>query len=208
MDHAHITICFKAFIALLVLVNPLEGMSVLLSATKTSTPALRNNLTKIASFSVFVILILSCFLGNGLLHVFGISTGAFQTGGGIVLFLIAVKMVLGSGDVSFGETQGGEIKKEFAIVPLATPIMAGPGAINGAVLYGTQARTISEMALLAAVIFFVSLVTYIILRTGTRVAHYLKETGITIITRTMGLIIAAIAIEMIAHGVTSLFNMK
>ncbi|MHB9139705.1 MAG: MarC family protein, partial [Victivallaceae bacterium] len=151
----------KAFITLLVLVNPLEGIPVFLAGTQQAEPALRAAIAKRASIAVTIILLTALFLGNALLTLFSISPGAFQIGGGVILFLIAVQMVLGSGKSSFGQTSDGAVNLQFAVVPLAIPIMAGPGAINGAVLYGTQTHSWIGMLILAGVTLVVGIASYI-----------------------------------------------
>ncbi len=198
----------KAFITLLVLVNPLEGIPVFLAGTEHAAPSLRAAIAKRASIAVTIILLTALFLGNALLTVFSISPGAFQIGGGIILFLIAVQMVLGSGKSSFGQTSDGTVNLQCAVVPLAIPIMAGPGAINGAVLYGTQTHSWIGMFILAGVTLLVGIASYISLCAALPLVKYLKETGIDIATRITGLIIAAIAIEMVAHGISFVFGIK
>ena len=198
----------KAFIALLVLVNPLEGLPIFLAGTSGADPALRTAIARRAPLAITIILLLALFLGNALLHLFGISIGAFQVGGGIILFLIAVQMLLGNAGDSFKKMSGGKITTEFAVVPLAIPIMAGPGAINGAVLYGTRAHSILDMVILAGVILLVGLAAYLSLWAAGPLNRFLKDTGISIATRITGLIVAAIAVEMIAHGLAGLFGLK
>ncbi len=203
-----ITFYAKAFITLLVLVNPLEGIPVFLAGTQQSDAALRSAIARRASIAVTIILLTALFLGNALLKLFSISAGAFQIGGGIILFLIAVQMVLGTGKPSFGGMSGGTVDLQFAVVPLAIPLLAGPGAINGAVLYGTQTHSWEAMVILAGVTLIVGMATYISLCAALPLVKYLKETGINIATRVTGLIIAAIAVEMIAHGVSAVFGIK
>ncbi|MFA6104817.1 MAG: MarC family protein [Victivallaceae bacterium] len=198
----------KAFITLLVLVNPLEGIPVFLAGTEQAAPELRSAIARRASVAVTIILLTALFLGNALLKIFSISPGAFQIGGGIILFLIAVQMVLGPGGSSFGKMSGGEVNLQFAVVPLAIPIMAGPGAINGAVLYGTQTHSWEGMVILAGVTLIVGIASYISLCAALPLVKYLKETGINIATRVTGLIIAAIATEMVAHGIAAVFGIK
>jgi multiple antibiotic resistance protein len=181
---------------------------VFLAGTEESDPTLRAAIAKRASIAITVILLAGLFLGNALLSLFSISPGAFQIGGGVILFLIAVQMVLGSDGSSFGKMTNGKVTLQFAIVPLAIPIMAGPGAINGAVLYGTRTHSWVDMLILAGVILFVGLASYISLSAALPLVKYLKNTGISIATRIMGLIIAAIAVEMIAHGISGVFGIK
>ena len=198
----------KAFITLLVLVNPLEGIPVFLAGTEQAAPELRSAIARRASVAVTIILLTALFLGNALLKIFSISPGAFQIGGGIILFLIAVQMVLGPGGSSFGKMSGGEVNLQFAVVPLAIPIMAGPGAINGAVLYGTQTHSWEGMVILAGVTLIVGIASYISLCAALPLVKYLKETGINIATRVTGLIIAAIATDLVAHGISAVFGIK
>ncbi|MEA4862668.1 MAG: MarC family protein [Victivallaceae bacterium] len=202
-----VTFYAKAFISLLVLINPLEGIPIYLSGTEQATPEMRLAIAKRSALAVTIILLAALFLGKGLLALFSISTGAFQIGGGLILFLIAVNMVLGAGGAPM-KSADGKVTLQFAIVPLAIPIMAGPGAINGAVLYGTQAPLWPGTIILAGVTILVGLATYGSLRAAVPLVKYLKTTGIDIASRIMGLIIAAIAIEMVAHGIGSIFGLK
>lgn len=202
-----VTFYIKAFITFLVLINPLEGIPIYLGATVAADETLKKKISQTAFASVVIIMIASLFFGNAILKLFGISAGAFQIGGGIILFLVAVRMVLGNAKGSFDSMTGGVLKPSFGVVPLAIPIFAGPGAINGAVLYGTQAHSLIEMGILSAVIVLVGFITYASLRAALPIVQYIKETGIDIATRIMGLIIAAIAVEMIAHGGAMLFHL-
>ena len=196
----------KAFITVLVLVNPLEGIPVFLSATARSEPALRAAITRRAPLAVMIILLTALLVGNGLLRLFGISIGAFQVGGGLLLFWIAFQMTFSGANSSLAGSTGG-IDASFAVVPLAIPLFAGPGAISGTILYGTRVHSITQMACLGGVIVLVGIATWASLIAAAPMVRILKQTGIDIATRVMGLVIAAISIEMIAHGVGSLFGL-
>ena len=108
---------------------------------------------------------------------------------------------------SLGGGSSGGIDVSFAVVPLAIPLLAGPGAISGAILYGTRVHSTIQMALLGGVFVLVGIATWVSLIAATPMVRILKQTGIDIATRVMGLVIAAIAVEMIAHGVGSLFGL-
>ncbi|HNX26955.1 MAG TPA: MarC family protein [Phycisphaerae bacterium] len=204
-----LTFYIKAFITLLVLVNPLEGIPVFLAGTERVEPSMRQAISRRTAIAVTIILLISLFLGKALLAMFSISSSAFQIGGGAILFLIAVQMILGpGGGATFSKMAGGEVNLQFAIVPLAIPILAGPGAINGAVLYGTRTTGLWQMLLLAGVIVLVGVGAYACLRAAEPLAKYLKDSGISIATRIMGLIIAAISVEMILQGIASVFGLK
>jgi len=197
----------KAFITVLVLVNPLEGIPIFLSATARSGTALRTAIARRAPLAVTIILLTSLLVGNGLLRLFGISIGAFQVGGGILLFWIAFQMTFGGANSSLGGGSTGGTDVSFAVVPLAIPLLAGPGAISGAILYGTRVHSITQMAFLCGVFVLVGITTWASLIAAAPMVRILKQTGIDIATRVMGLVIAAIAVEMIAHGVGSLFGL-
>lgn len=203
-----ITSYVKVFATLLMLVNPLEGMPIFLSATREADPQLRNSILRITSMSVMIILMLSILFGNIILHLFGITTAGFQVGGGGILFLIAVKMTLGPGGASFGSLTEGELKPTFGIVPLAMPLLAGPGAINGAILFGTKAHTAVEMLALMGVVVMVGAVLHLILRSGHVISCYIGKTGIDVATRITGLLIAAIAAEMMLDGISEVFHLS
>lgn len=204
---SEITSYIKVFTTLLMLVNPLEGMPVYLAATSTAEPQLRKSILRITTFSVVIILMISLVFGRVLLQIFGISTAAFQLGGGAILFLIAVKMTLGAGGTAIANFSGTELKPEFGIVPLAMPLLAGPGAINGAILFGTRAHTVMEMIALMGIVVVVGIVLYMVLRTGHSIASYIGKTGVDVATRITGLLIAAIAAEMMLNGVSSIFKL-
>jgi multiple antibiotic resistance protein len=198
----------KAFVTLLLLVNPLEGIPVFLGATQRADAGVRDSIARRAPIAVTAILLGSVFLGNGVLRLFDISIGAFQLGGGALLCWVAFQMTFGDGGYTLGGGQAREVAPSFAVVPLAIPLMAGPGAISGAILYGTRTQTASEMALLGGVIALVGLVTYASLIAATPLVRLLKTSGIDIATRIMGIVIAAIAVEMMAHGASSHFGLK
>lgn len=205
---AGFTYYVKIFIALLVLVNPLEGIPFFLQGTSKSDSNIQAAVARRAGIAVAAILLIAALFGSGMLRVFGVSIGAFQIGGGVVLFLIAIRMVLSYSNPAPVQTPDDSTGMAFAIVPLAIPLLAGPGAIAGAILYGTRMRSIGEMAILAGIIVLVSVTAYASLRGADILAKYLKDTGISVVTSIMGLIITAIAIEMIGHGLNLMFGLK
>src|SRR3990172_379036 len=125
---ADVTAYLKIFVAVYVLVNPLEGIPVFLARTQKLKSVDRQRVAYVAAIGVTVILLVSLFIGRGLLQLLGISNGAFATAGGIIIFLIALKMV--GGDLNEPEQPEGHAEqnvRRFALVPLATPLLPGPG---------------------------------------------------------------------------------
>jgi multiple antibiotic resistance protein len=200
--------CVQIFISLFVLVNPLEGIPFFLARTAGDAKAVRAVIARRAATAVTVILLTSVVIGAKVLALFGIGLPAFQVGGGIILFLIAVQMTLvgvsseKSGAVSSEHSAGTEI----AIVPLAIPLLGGPGAISGAILYGTRSHSLEDLGVLCLLTLAVGLATFASLRAAEGLRRVLGMTGINIATRLMGLLIAAIAAQLTLEGVMAVLH--
>jgi multiple antibiotic resistance protein len=197
----------RVFISLFVLVNPLEGIPFLLAKTGGSDVAMRNAIARRAAIAVAIILLASALVGSKVLALFGIGLPAFQLGGGIILFLIGLQMTLsGVG----GDDSGVDAKphrgsaEDIAIIPLAIPLLAGPGAISGAVLYGTKSQSLVHLGVLCGVILIVGAAVYVSLRLAQQLRGFLGDIGINIATRLMGLLIAAIAAQLTVEGALTL----
>lgn len=198
----------KVFIAVFVLVNPLEGIPIYLARTQGMTDSQRLAITRTTSAAVAVILWISLAIGHVVLQLLGISVGAFTLAGGVIIFLIALKMVLGSAtDNAAGPSSydGG-----FAIVPLAIPLLAGPGPISTVIVYGSKgiaghAATFSDDLVLAVIILVVALATFLSLAVADPARRLLGETGINVFTRVSGLLVAAIAVGLMQEGLGMLY---
>jgi multiple antibiotic resistance protein len=210
---AEFTAYLKIFVAVYVLVNPLEGIPVFLARTQKLTAANRQTVAHLAAVGVTVILLVSLFIGRGLLALLGISNGAFATAGGIIIFLIALKMV--NGEMDEPESDEGHTEKNirrFALVPLATPLLAGPGPISSVILYASKGTsgagaTWLDDVVLSCIILVVGLATWAALRAADTLRRALGETGIEVSTRISGILVAAIAVQLIQEGVLELFPM-
>ena len=201
---ADVTHYVKVFVAVFILVNPFEGIPFFLSATETMTPEDRDRTAKRAALAVTIILLTSLVIGRMILTVFGISTPAFQTAGGVIVFMIGLKMVFSSPDAGAVRATSAGPHRDVAIVPLATPLLAGPGSISSVILYTGHSTSALNYALLILVILLVGAATLLSLRLAVPLALRMKQTGIDIASRIMGLLITAIALELIVHGVTKL----
>jgi len=200
--------CVQIFVSLFVLVNPLEGIPFFLARTGGTSAATRASIAYQASIAVTVILLVSCVVGAKVLELFGIHLPAFQVGGGIILFLIALQMTL----VGVSSEKSGAVPTDhdggasIAIVPLAIPLLGGPGAISGAILYGTRTGSPSELAILCVLCLLVGVATFASLRAAEWIRTVLGNTGISIATRLMGLLIAAIAVQLTVEGLLALIR--
>lgn len=202
-----ITHYIKTFIAVFVLVNPLEGIPLFLNETQNVPKEKRLAIARKASIGVTVILLFSLFLGRLILELFGIDLAAFQLSGGIIIFIIALKMVLTSDDSSKdpgNTTQPAKDPSNIAIVPLAIPLLAGPGPISTIILYGNIGTGIVHYSVLAGIIFAVGLATWLSLKAAAPMTTFLHQSGVNVLTKISGLLVAAIAAEMALTGLIKL----
>jgi len=197
----------KIFTALLAILNPFGAIPVFLALTGHSSDAERKKLTRTVGISVAVILSASALVGERLLDFFGISIASFQVGGSILLFLMAVSMMHAEEAFSKGtpEEAAAAISREgIAVVPLAIPLLAGPGSISTIIVYTNLASTWTHRALIILCCVLAAFVTWIVLRTATRLGNFLGKIGLNVASRLMGLLLAAIAIELFAKGIIKL----
>ena len=191
----------KVFIAVFVLVNPLEGIPIYLARTQGMTQGQRLAIARTTSLAVAIILWVTLAIGHVVLQLLGISVGAFTLAGGVIIFLIALKMVLGpsGGDVSGSGPSDGS----FAIVPLAIPLLAGPGPISRGVT--GQGASLGEDLVLAGIILVVALATFLSLAVADPARRLLGDTGINVFTRISGILVAAIAVGLVNEGLGTLY---
>lgn len=209
---ADFTNYLKIFVAIYVLVNPLEGIPVFLARTQKLKELDRRMVARVAAIGVTTILLVSLFIGSGLLELLGISNGAFATSGGVIILLIALQMVFGAMGESDApsDEQSEENIRRFALVPLATPLLAGPGPISSAILYASKGAsghgsTWVDYVVLTCIILVVGLATWAALRAADPLRRLLGETGIEVSTRISGILVAAIAVQLIQEGLVELF---
>ena len=195
-------------IGLIAVVNPIGAIPIYLSLSYGSEKSQQMHFAKVVAISVPIILLVSLFLGELILTFFGISIASFKTGGGILILLMAIAMMHAkpSGATQTEEeVHEGESKESIAVVPLSMPLLAGPGAISTAILYGHKGSGVVHYSLVAADILILGIFLWVAFLMSPLIAQRLGKTGMNIITRIMGLILAAIAIEFIANGLKELF---
>lgn len=198
----------KIFIGLLAIVNPLGAVPLFISMTGDENAQQRRRTIDMVAIGVTVILLVALFMGEQLLSFFGITIDSFRVGGGILVLLMAIAMLHAkTSTVQQTDKEASEsIEKEsVAIVPLAMPLLAGPGAISTVILAANSARSVMDYLIIALSIVLLSGVVWVVLRLSPWIERRLGATGINIFTRIMGLILTAIAIEFIAAGMKGLF---
>jgi len=198
----------RFFTALLVILDPFMAIPILLALTGGYTTAERNRLVRTTALAVAAVLIVMALLGETLLHVLGTSLGSFRVGGGIVLFLMALAMLQAQADsmrTSPQEERSAASRASIAVVPLAIPLLAGPGAMSTVIIAMHRSAGPHHAALIIGIIVLVSLILWLVLRLARPIGRMLGDIGLNVLNRLFGLILAAIAVEVIANGLKQLF---
>jgi multiple antibiotic resistance protein len=199
----------KAALALFAIVDPVGVIPIFLLATQGYTLKQSRSAARIAALTVLGVLTLFTFLGEPMLNFFGIRLAAFSVAGGLLLLLLALSMVqahVSPQRQTRDEAMEAEEREAVGVVPLGIPLLAGPGAITHVIVAAGAARgEVLHQAALLIPVALVALSVWVSFRAAPAIAQRLGKTGIHVVTRLMGLIIAAISIEMIASGLGTLF---
>lgn len=183
-------------------------MPVFVSLTSHLSPEERIKTASTANIAVAVILIVSLFAGQMLLDMFSISLDSFRIAGGLLLLTIAFAMMNGQlGEQKQNKQEKAESisKEQVGVVPLAMPLMAGPGAISSTIVFGSNhTGPVDYLAITITVMVF-AFCCWVLFRSAPLIVRFLGQTGINVITRIMGLILGALGIEFIAGGLGALF---
>ena len=198
---------FKIFTAILVIVNPIGVLPLFVSMVRNQSEQDRRRIARLTAFSVAIVLAAACLFGESVLHIFGVSIASFRVGGGILVMLIAISMFhaqLSWSKATPEETREAEEKADIAVVPLAIPLLSGPGAISTVIIFADQSPAWAHIGFLVATCVMVAIAVWISLRMAIPIGAWLGKTGINIVTRLMSLLLAAIAVEIIAGGLGKL----
>jgi multiple antibiotic resistance protein len=198
----------KIFISLFAILDPIGIIPVIILFTSGMTAPKRAKVGRVASLAVCAILLVALLIGQPLLAFFGISISSFRVAGGILLMLMAFKMLNGNLYTSVAtdnESAGGEASSIHAIVPLSIPLLAGPGSISAVILEAHKAHGIEHYLIMSLEIMLLSVTVWLTFLIAPWVAQRLGKIGIDVFTRLMGLVLAAISVEFIAGGIRGLF---
>ncbi len=194
--------------ALLVILDPFAAIPIFLALTEKYSAIERKRTAATTTFTVALVLILSAVAGEKLLQWMGTSLASFRVGGGIVLLLMALALLRGQPDLiktTASESEEALEKTSVAVVPLAIPLLAGPGAISTVIIAMHRSQADYHWMLVIACILAVCAILWVVLRAAARIADFLGSIGIKIINRLFGLLLAAIAVEIMANGLKLLF---
>ena len=197
----------RYLVTLTAVLDPFLAIPIFISVTAARDDASRKRLIQVVTLTVFLVLAGAALFGESLLKALGASLQAFQVGGGLVLLLMALAMLnakVGEMRQTRAEAEELEAGELSGVVPLAVPLLAGPGAISTTII-SAQAGGIGHALLLVACIGLVSMLLWWMLRIAHVVGARMGTTGLNVATRLLGLILAAIAIETMAEGLKKLF---
>jgi multiple antibiotic resistance protein len=203
---------FKPLITLLAIVNPLAIVPFFIHYTEGLPAEHQRRTIWVSSFTAFVVIAASALLGVGILEFFGISLASFQVGGGMLLLISALNMLNAkpaevkpaSNEMSDGHEKAA-MGASIAVVPLTIPLLTGPATMSAVVIYAERAKTVWQMVTLLGYGVVIGLVTALCFSLAHPIARVLGRTGINVMTRLMGLILAALAVEVMASGLGKLF---
>jgi multiple antibiotic resistance protein len=200
----------KPLIALLAIVNPVGVVPFFIHFTQHLSPAERQRTIRISSVTAFLVIAISGLAGLKIIEFFGISIASFQVGGGMLLLVSAINMLNAQpAESRRNDADEGQAKAEagasIAVVPLTVPLLTGPATISTMVIYAEKTRSLWEHAVLVGYGVVIALATFVVFSASGRIAKALGQTGINVMTRLMGLILAAMAVELLADGLVKLF---
>ncbi|HOE42768.1 MAG TPA: MarC family protein [Rhodoferax sp.] len=199
---------FKPLVTLLAIVNPLAIVPFFIHYTQDFTPEQRSRTIWIASFSSFLVIATSALMGLHILAFFGISLASFQVGGGMLLLTSALSMLNAQpaeAKSNAEEMRDAATRTSIAVVPLTIPLLTGPATMSTVVIYAEKAKTFWQLSALVSYGVVVALATALCFSLAQPIARGLGKTGINVMTRLMGLILAALAVEVMSDGLIKLF---
>jgi multiple antibiotic resistance protein len=205
MLRALIAQCLIAVPAVFVVVDPISAVPFFIAMTKNDPPAKRQAMARRAALVAFSLLTFFAFCGAFLIRVLGISMGAFKIAGGVLLLILAIDMLRirpSPARITPDEVEEGAEKDDVAIVPLATPLLAGPGSIATVVVLMGQARlgSLWQVVPVVIAILITAGASYLLFSGAARVHRFLGRTGMNLVERAAGLLLAALAIQFMVDG--------
>ncbi len=201
--------CMTSAVAIFTVLNPFHAIPLYLGMAPDQTREQKNHVARLAGLTTFIAMVLALFFGDDVLAFFGITIAAFKAGSGIVLGMLALSMVGGQvSPIKVVPEETAEVAhwSSIAVVPLGTPILAGGGVLSTVILLAHEAMRLSETLALLAAIVLNAAGAWGLLRLSRRIQRLFGTTGINIVTRLMGLILMALAVEFVVGGVRELFE--
>jgi MarC family membrane protein len=203
---------FYLFAALFSVLNPLGTVPIFVGLTQDYNKPERSRVSLWAAINVFIILVISFFVGEYVLTFFGISIDALRIAGGIVIATSGFSLLTGDFNKKRGVNKkvadDASNRNDIALTPLAIPMLAGPGSISLLIAFYHEHHTTSEIIIGISAIFVVAIAIFIMLRSAHYLADMLGASGIVAISRVVGFIVIAIGIQYIISSVLAIINVN
>lgn len=198
----------KFLVGLFAIVNPIGLLPVFISLTEHLDNESRNQTNRTANIGVAVILIISLLVGSYILDLFSISINSFRIAGGLLVVIIGMTMIngkLGENKQNKEEINESIAKTSVALVPLALPLMGGPGAITSMIVWGSNYHTLGyQIGFIICIVIFCGC-CWLLFRSAPFIIRNLGKTGLNVVTRIMGLLLMALGVEIMVGGIRNLF---
>lgn len=200
-------------ITLFSILDPFAAIPLFLMLTGDRSRLERSATARTAALAVFIILVVAGFSGDLILRLLGASLPAFQVGGGIVLFLMSLSMI--NAQMSLQQhtpeeqaeaaDKSADERSAVGVVPIAMPLLVGPGSISATIIYMERGTGWQHKSLSVALLALICIAIWIVLQLARPIGDRLGRTGINILNRIFGLLLAAVAVQIFANGLRGLF---
>jgi len=199
----------KIFFAVFAIMGPFSALPIFVNLTAGKSKQEKKMLAKNASFAALLVALSSVWFGTAMLGFFNISIDAFRVAGGILLLSLAINMInakIPGAKQTPQELEEAKVStKDLAIIPLAIPLIMGPGAISTVIVFSNVSNTFLHLGMMSLIVAVLILNIFLFLRAAAFMSEKLGLTGINVISRIMGIILASIAIEFMSSGLLKLF---
>lgn len=193
-------LCFSSLLAI---INPLSAAPMYLAITNGYEPEHRARILRTAIITAFAVLMAFALLGGTIFQIFGITINAFRIAGGIIFFGIGMDMLQAKRSrvkATAEEEREATVRTDVGVTPLGIPMLAGPGAITTVMVLMTQAPTLARVGVLIGVSTLVLAIAWVALSAAPRLVAFFGQTGLNVMTRLMGLLVAVIGVQFVVDG--------
>jgi multiple antibiotic resistance protein len=199
---SYLQFALVTFTSVLFIVDPIAVVPTYLVITQGQNTTQRRVTARRACVATTVLLVTFAAVGRAIFELFGITMPAFRIAGGLILWLVAMDMLHGNRSTQEGTPEIAEAtyKEDVALTPLAMPMLAGPGAISTVMVLSGQARTAPQTIAVYSAILVTAFICWVTLRAAEPLVRRMGQTGIRVMTRIMGLLLAAIAVQFVITG--------
>jgi multiple antibiotic resistance protein len=195
----------EVFVTLLVIIDPPGTVPVFLGLTRGRSARARHRLAWQAAAVAFGVIVAFALFGQTILHYLGVGLPALEGAGGLLLLLVSLELLTGKTDEPTSEERA---RTNVAFVPLGTPLLAGPGAIVATMLFVRQVHGVGNFVALALAIVAVFIVIWLAMRFSTVIQRVLTDNGVELLTRIGGLLLSAIAVQLVATAVLAFAHQR